>query len=202
MKTRLLLPLVCFLPSLLFISCSPGTEITKSWSDENFTGKPFKKILVMAVVKDQWVRGAYETTLLENLAGSKVEVVRSMDVMEKPGELTKEIFEEKFVPLGIDGVVISREINREERERIYYNLPSNYYGMYSYYSVAYSYVLQPSYIGQDPVIHIETNLYEVKSTRLVWSAVSASYSPKKASEVIMPLTKLVARSLKDDGFVR
>jgi hypothetical protein len=74
--------------------------------------------------------------------------------------------------------------------------------MYSYYSVAYSYVRQPSYIGQDPVIHIETNLYEVKSTRLVWSAVSASYSPKKASEIVMPLTKLVARTLKDEGFVR
>jgi hypothetical protein len=202
MKTRLLIPLVCLLPCLFFSSCSPGTEITKSWSDDNFTGKPFKKILVMAVVKDQWVRGAYETTLYDDLAGSKVEVIRSMDVIEKSGELTKEVFEEKFLPLGIDAVVISREISREDRERIFYNLPSNYYGMYSYYSTAYSYVLQPSYIGQDPVIHIETNLYDVKTTRLVWSAVSASYSPRKASEVIMPLTKLVARSLRDEGFVR
>jgi hypothetical protein len=202
MTSRLTVALLFLLSCLLLGSCSPGTEITKSWADENFSAKPFKKLLVMAVVKDQWVRGAFETTLLDNLAGSGVEVVRSMDVMETTGELTKELFEEKFLPLGIDAVLITREISRESRERIFYNLPSDYYGMYSYYSVAYSYVRQPSYIGQDPVIHIETNLYEVKSTRLVWSAVSASYSPKKASEIVMPLTKLVARTLKDEGFVR
>lgn len=188
--------------SFLLGSCSPGTEITKSWADENFAGKPFKKLLVMAVVKDQWVRGAFETTLSDNLAGRGIEVVRSMDIMEKTGDLTQEMFEQKFLPLGIDAILVSREINRETRDRIFYNLPSDYYGLYTYYSVAYSYVRQPSYIGQDPVIHIETNLYDAKTTRLVWSAVSASYSAKKATEVVMPLTKLVARTLRQEGFVR
>jgi hypothetical protein len=202
MRSGLKYLLLIVFSSLILGSCSPGTEITKSWADENFTGKPFTKLLVMAVVKDQWVRGAFETTLYDNLNGKGIEVVRSMDIVEKTGELTKEMFEEKFLPLGIDAILVSREINRETRDRIFYNLPQDYYGLYSYYSVAYSYVRQPSYIGQDPIIHIETNLYEAKSTRLVWSAVSASYSPKKASEIVMPLTKLVARTLREEGYVR
>src|SRR5512137_2793869 len=145
MPSRASFVLPILLSSILLGSCSPGTEITKSWADENFSGKPFKKLLVMAVVKDGWVRGAFETTLYDNLAGTSVEVVRSMDVMEKTGELTKEMFEQKFLPLGIDAILVSREINRETRERIFYNLPSDYYGLYTYYSVAYSYVRQPSY---------------------------------------------------------
>jgi hypothetical protein len=202
MKKQRMMPLLLFLPALWCLSCSPGTEVTKSWVDESFAGKPFKKLLVMAVVKDQWVRGAFETTLEEDLAANNVTVIRSMDVMEETEELTPEVFESKFLPLGIDAVLISREINRESREKVFYNLPQDYYGMYSYYAMSYTYYLQPSYIRQDEVFFVESNLYDVKTTRLVWSAVSESLAPQKATDVVIPLTKIVARSLRQDGFVK
>lgn len=202
MKRQRILSLCLCLPAFWCLSCSPGTQVTKSWADEGFAGKPFKKLLVMAVVKDQWVRGAFETTLEEDLAKDNVAVIRSMDVMEKTEELTPELFESKFLPLGIDAVLISREINRESREKVFYNLPNDYYGMYSYYAMTYTYYLQPSYIRQDEVFYVESNLYDVKSTRLVWSAVSESLAPQKATDIVIPLTKIVARSLRQDGFIK
>jgi hypothetical protein len=188
--------------SVALVSCSSGTKITKSWADENFSAKPFKRILIVAVAKDSWVQGAFETMLMDDLAGRDVQIVRSMDVMEEKQKLTEEVFQKLVAEQKVDAVIISREIDRSEKEKISYSLPSAYYGMYSYYNVAYSYTANPVYLSQTEVFRIETNLYETRTTRLVWSAVTESESPKKASDIVKPLTKMVAKSLVDEGFVR
>jgi hypothetical protein len=196
-----LLALVAGLSAVL-VSCSSGTRIMKSWADENFSSKPFKRILVVAVAKDSWVQGAFETWMIDELEGRDVQIVRSMDVMEPKQQLTEELFVKLVAEQKVDAVLITREIDRSEREKITYSLPSAYYGMYSYYSVAYSYTANPVYLSQTEVFRIETNLYESKTTRLVWSAVSESESPKKASDILKPLTAKVAKTLVDEGFVQ
>lgn len=188
--------------SATFLSCSPGTRITKSWADQNFSSKPFKRILVMAVAKDSWVQGAFETMFMDEVEGRDVQIVRSMDVIGEKQQLTEELFVKLVTEQKVDAVLITREIDRSEREKITYSLPSAYYGMYSYYNVAYSYTASPVYVSQAEVFRIETNLYESKTTRLVWSAVSESESPKKASDILKPLTAKVASALVDEGFVR
>ncbi|MRR35551.1 hypothetical protein EG829_12905 [bacterium] len=188
--------------SMVLMSCSSGTQITKSWADDNFSAKPFKRILVVAVAKDSWVQGAFETTLMDELAGRDVEVIRSMDVMEEKQKLTEEIFVKLVAEQKLDAVLITREIDRTEKDKLSYSLPPSYYGMYSYYNVAYSFTTSPAYVSQTEVFRIETNLYETKTTRLVWSAVSESESPKKASDIVKPLTGMVAKTLVSEGFVR
>ena len=76
------------------------------------------------------------------------------------------------------------------------------YGMYNYYPSVHSYVNQPGYYTTHDDVKLETNLYEVNTAELVWSAQSRSFAPESAKEVIDELVKLVIKDLKEKGLIK
>jgi hypothetical protein len=77
-----------------------------------------------------------------------------------------------------------------------------YNGLYNYYPHVNTYVQQPGYYTTHDVVILETNLYEVKSEELVWSAQSRSFAPESAKEVIDDLVRLVIKDLKEKGLIK
>ncbi|HXJ68303.1 MAG TPA: hypothetical protein VNM39_05320, partial [Verrucomicrobiae bacterium] len=51
--------------------------------------------------------------------------------------------------------------------------PSPYYGgWYGYYSMGYSYMTSPGYVEENKVYRLETNLYDAKGDKLIWSGLT------------------------------
>jgi len=51
--------------------------------------------------------------------------------------------------------------------------PSAYYGgWYGYYSLGYTYQTSPGYVEENKVFRVETNLYDLKGDKLMWSGLS------------------------------
>jgi len=83
-----------------------------------------------------------------------------------------------------------------------YVLPyNNYYGFYGYYYAAVQYANTSSYLSKNVVVVLETNLYETKNKKIIWSGISETIDPDKASDVIKSLGAVLADKLSSEGFL-
>jgi hypothetical protein len=63
-------------------------------------------------------------------------------------------------------------------------------------------VHRPGYYTTHETYTLETNLYDVESEELVWSARSRSFAPESVSEVIIDLTKLLINDLSEKNLIK
>ena len=108
---------------------------------------------------------------------------------------------------GVDGVLISQLLGVDQNEE--YVPPSSYtvptthygYGYYGYYGASYTTVHQPGYFKTNTTFRVETNLYSVASSDLVWSGQSDTLNPESLTEVIDSMTAAVAKKLKEEKLI-
>ena len=111
--------------------------------------------------------------------------------------------------MGIDGVIITHMVAVDEET--VYRPGSNYAygayggygrGMYGYYPHVNSYVSSPGYYTTHETYTLETTLYDIETEEMVWTARSSTFSPESVDEVIVDLTRLLIKDLKDKGLVK
>jgi hypothetical protein len=64
-----------------------------------------------------------------------------------------------------------------------YAPPAAYSGFYPYYSYSHSVVSSPGYVDERTVLQLETRVYDTRSEKLVWSAISKTFDYSSASDV-------------------
>jgi hypothetical protein len=76
-------------------------------------------------------------------------------------------------------VIVTRLVDQETVQEYYppsyttVAAPSAYYGgWYGYYSLGYTYMSSPGYVAENKVFRLETNLYDVKESKLLWSGLT------------------------------
>jgi len=70
-----------------------------------------------------------------------------------------------------------------------------------FYADNYASLQQPGYMVNDKVVTLETNLYNTKSSELVWALNSETFNPSQINEVIDEITTLVIDSLVENGLL-
>jgi len=95
------------------------------------------------------------------------------------GQLDKDAAAAKLQEIGADAVIVTRVVDQETVQNYYpptYSTvaaPSAYYGgWYGYYSLGYTYQTSPGYVEENKVFRVETNLYDLKGDKLMWSGLS------------------------------
>ena len=58
------------------------------------------------------------------------------------------------------------------------------------------------YLSQNVVVVLETNLYETTNKKLIWSGVSETVEPDKASDVINSFGDELVSRLKSEGYFK
>jgi len=61
--------------------------------------------------------------------------------------------------------------------------------------------VEPGYMHVDEVLKIETNVYDVKREKLVWSGLTSSVSPGSMQELVGDLMEVVSAALREQGLV-
>ena len=139
----------------------------------------------------------------------------SYKLIKSDEKIERDVVVKAIDGLGIDGVIITHMVAVDE-ETIYrpttgygyggyggMGYGGGYYGgMYSYYPHVNSYVNNPGYYTTHETYTLETNLYDVESEELVWSARSRTFSPESVQEVIVDLTKLLISDLEDKDLIK
>ena len=190
----------------LLASCS-NTKITSVWMDQKKAGTSYNDILVIGIAEEQHNRRLFEEEFTAQLIAAGIESEVSYKMLPEGVSITRETVSEAIEGKNIDAVIVTHLVAVKEetvyRQNMDYRPTYGYYnGLYSYYPHVHTYVHNPGYYTTHDVVMLETNLYEVKSEELVWSAQSRSFAPESAKEVIDDLVKLVIKDLKEKGLIK
>lgn len=208
-----LLAITVFIGSHLMAGCGSSSQITGSWKSPDATGNAYRKVLVAALTSNAAARQTVETELVNRLQKKGIRATRSLDVfplsfaqgkLPPRGEIIPKIRQS-----GHDAVLTASLLDSNTETHyvpntiayapmgayVYYN---NFYG---YYSHQYSMVYAPGYYVATNTYFLETNLYDVASEKLLWSAQSETYDPSSLSRFSKSFARLTMGRLSKDGIL-
>lgn len=190
MKTNALFLLVMV---WILSACGPSTKITKSWTDPSWTpgGKlPFKKVLVVAPLKDESSRRIAEDKLVSMI--KQVTAVQSYSYL-KPEDKDQKELEAKLLKDGFDGVILIRLTDVDKS--VSYSPGTSYGGWYGYrYST-------PGYYSEDKTFFVETNFYSLTENKLIWSGTTSTLNPTQLDQTLDAIFTAVRTELISKGLI-
>ncbi|MHA2099115.1 MAG: hypothetical protein ACW99A_10535 [Candidatus Kariarchaeaceae archaeon] len=193
---------------IILSSCGPSTDLVGEWSEDEYKTNSIDKLLVLGIFDKEkpLLRRRFEDGISQAFNDSGIEAVPSMDIMSYKEEIDSAAVEKHFVGKGFDAVIVSRLVGLDKERKVQagyaYTIPyGNYYGFYGYYYAAVQYANTSSYLSKNLTVVLETNLYNTDEKKLIWSGISETIDPSKASEVIGSLGKVLVDKLDSEGFL-
>ncbi len=188
----------------VFIIACAGTKLTHTWVDKSRHGKPVSDILVIGVTykEKEKVRRSFEDRFVEQLMVAGVEAISSGDAISIPTNLMLEKDEilKAVNKFNNDAVIITHVVGKEEKE-VYTPPTRGYRGFYGYYGRAYRYTNSPGYSSTNTFFRLATNLYDVKTEKLIWSGKSETLNPDSTKQMIDDVIKVVIKDLQKNNLL-
>jgi len=184
------------LSGVLIIACG-GTKLNTTKVDEARLGKPVSDILVIAITYEKELRHSFEDKFVAQFKTAGIEAVSSADVIpiSEKQQLEKDAILKAVNKFENDAVIIIHMVGVEEKE-IITRSPSSGRGYYGHYLWAYGNTHQPGYSSTRITVRLATNLYDVKTEKLIWSGKSETLRPDSVNQIIDDVIKVVIQDLQ------
>jgi hypothetical protein len=187
------------------ISCAARTELSGVWKSDSSEALRMKQMLVIGIAENDVKRRSFEDGFVAALEEQGVDAVPSYRLLPDPEQLSKESIQQAIRGHGFEGVLATRLVQVDEREK--YIPPTTYVtpgysgrGLYGYYGRGYEVVHQPGYTVHTTIVRLETHLYDASSAELVWAAHSDTLNPKSIDDGVGSVTEKLSKRLAADGF--
>jgi hypothetical protein len=190
--------------AVYLISCS-ASGFVGTWSEDEYRTGSIQRVLVLAMAEKTVVRNAFEKELKFEFQKIGIDAISSLEVLPPDVEIDRQTFERHFSEYNIDAVIVSRYLGTETSYQHYvdtYTIPHGYYyGFYGYYHNAWGYNYGRGYTTETKTYYVETNVYETKEGKLIWSGISETVDPSTAMDIIDDLSRMLVKKLKKDGYL-
>jgi hypothetical protein len=164
--------LFCFLLSIclpLFTSCAT-TTLTDTWKDKTYQGKA-QNIVVMMVARTEHLRELFEGRFVGELRARGNKATQSHKIAPYEELKDKELVKSKIKSTDADTILISRLVDSKTIDAYQPGHVEAVPIAYSYWGTYYEIVsVDYGYTGDMAVSYVETNLYDVKTEKLIWTA--------------------------------
>jgi hypothetical protein len=185
-----------FISGILASACS-STSIINSWKapGESLSPSEYKKVMVVAYVKDEKGRESVENQLVKfnKVFYPSWKDFTSEQIMQDTAKLKNQVKAK-----GYDGVIIMRLITtRKKSTYVVGGVNPAYNQQIWYYN---DYYKSGSYASDMEVI-ISTNIYSLTKDKLIWSGVTSSTNPKKVDKLINEVAKAISDKVREDKLV-
>ena len=189
MKTRFFFLSTLFIG--LFFACA-STKLEKSWADPSFNlnPMPYKKVLVVAPLKDAASQRIAEDKIVKQL--KKTTGVQSYTYLSQ-NDTDPKLLNEKLLKDGFDGIIVMHLTDVEKR--VSYNQGTSYGGWYGYRYYT------PGYYTEDKTFLVETNMYSVKDNKLMWSGTTSSLNPTSFNQSMDEIIYAIKTELQKKGIL-
>ena len=113
--------------------------------------------------------------------------------------------EQMFAEGEIDGAVTMRLV-AVDKEKIHtpgeiYLYPEYYRNFSGYYYSRWHYNSTPGYYTTSKKFIIETNVYSIKTDKIIWSSITESIDPGGVENLTNEVTKVVYKQMIKEGFI-
>jgi hypothetical protein len=226
MKHKVLFSGIFFLIAAFLAACAT-TTLTSVWKDPAYQGGQIRKVLVMGISDKPAIKRLYEDGFVNALKLKGVDAVPGYAVLPSEGIPDKEDIRSKVTEFNIDAILITRMVDKKTVDTYYppetvspapppqpyppgyyhpgYYPPGRYNDWYRYYSDVYQPVTTPGYQVQDEIVVLETNLYEAKTDKLIWSALSdtfvETFDRGSSGQMIQAFIQVIIKKLSDDRVI-
>lgn len=196
---------------LSLYGCGSNTSIVNSWRDPDVTvaQEQFKKVLVVALVKDEASRRITEN----RIAASSPIFKTSYQYLTATDQLSKEQKLKVLQDENFDGVISMRLVSKE-KETTY--VPGTYTGMYyggfdGMYTGMYGYgfgnwygmyspaFYDPGYYQETTSYMVETNIFSLKQNKLIWTGTTESQYVTDLGQTVDAIMQAVVKEMRKDG---
>ena len=186
--------------AFLIISCAgTGTELTQKQVDDAYKGKPASNIFVIAITGIEHKRRSFEKKFVAQLKSVGVDAISSEEAIPMPADLKlkKETILNAVNEYENDAVIITHVIGKEEKD-VRSRGGSAHRGFYGFYRSRYS---DPGYSSTTTTVRLETNLYDVKTEKLIWSGKSKTWSKDSKGQIINDVIKALINNLQKNKLI-
>lgn len=199
---------------LLAVGCSPGTIINHSWKSPEHAEQK-SHIFVAAISEDRAAKATVENQLVYVFKELGIDAISSLSVF-RPDMIRKdlsndqrELMLEQIRERGCDAILTIALIEETSDARyvpgdtefvpaVRYNF---YNGFYSYYNYYHPLITNSGYYTEDKTYFLETNLYDVSSKELLWTAQTKTYNPTDIESFAGEFSKVIIARLKRKGLL-
>ena len=215
MKTfsKLALALMFIAGGFYLQNCGTSTKIIGSYVNPETSGSKYSNIMVVGLTSNVVARKNVEDQVVAALKKEGVNADASMNSFS-PNYMQKEPSKEEIINTirqnGHDAVMTIALLDERTETRYVPGTttyaPVSRYGYYGsfggYYSTMYPTFYDPGYYTTDKTYVVETNLYDVQSEKLIWSAQTETYDPSNPEVGARSFSTAVADRMGRDGVLK
>jgi hypothetical protein len=196
----------------LLASCAT-TEVTAVWKDESYQGVP-RRVLVYAILKQPVSRRIVEDEFVSHFRSLGIDAVPGYTVFPSKELVKEDVLAEKLKTQGFDSLLLMQPTGwRKEQVQVpgmitYQPIcpPMNRRAPYCrtwpvYYNMGYTAVYTPGYTVEERYVMAETNLYDVATENLIWTAASETKIDGKVEKLIKTYVAVIIDAMRKQKVV-
>jgi hypothetical protein len=193
------------LTAILLNGCSQ-TRVTSVWVDPEYQGDGIDNVFVVGVSRDSSLRRIFEDEFVALFKQRGVNAISSYRVLPDKDLQDEKMLDSKLKEADSDTILMTRLIDiRKDTQYIppdyVYAPPAHYYGgWHGYYNRAY--MVSPGYTVEYETAVLETNLYDLKSDKLIWSARSDAPTDGKMGKHIKDFARSIITQLAEAKLIK
>jgi FlaG/FlaF family flagellin (archaellin) len=187
--------------AVILAACA-STSLTNSWTDPTYKGPRLKKLMVMGVSNQPALRRTFEDEFVKSLKAAGVDAVASYQFVPEDGKAEEAKVKEAVTKAGADGVLITRLVRVDVNTQAAPAYPATMgMGFYGGYTGAWGGFYDPPVVTQTDTLVLETNLYGVDASRLLWSGTTDTFAPTNMKQEMPDFSKLIIGQLKSHKLI-
>jgi hypothetical protein len=192
--------------TIFFLAGCSQTKVTSVWVDQEYQGKGIDNVFVVGVSKDGGLRRIFEDEFVARFSERGVKATSSYRVVPEADLQDEKKLDQGVKNSGSDTILMTRVIDiRKDTQYIppdyVYTPPAYYYGgWHGYYNRAY--MASPGYTVEYETAVLETNLYDLKSDKLIWSARSDAPTDGQVGKHIKDFARSIIKQLAEAKLIK
>lgn len=200
MKSASLCASVIIIAAVFLSSCA-STTVTGYWRDEAYNGAPKKALVVLVTAKPTVLR-LFEDDFTQQLKTRGIDAVAAYTLLPSEEKPSKETIAAAAEKINADSLFITRLVDKKSYEVYYpgsvYVAAPGYYtpGWGDYYTRGYNYYsTSPGYAYQQEILYVETQLWDVKSNKLIWSVITETQPRSSLESEVQGYVRVIMKNL-------
>ena len=188
---------ICISVFTVCLLASCNTVKVHSWMDPAFEGRRIGKTMVLGVAESDSISRQYEALFVERLTELGVEAKSLHALVQKTDPVSEAALVAALQEHHYDSIIVTRKLSETERQQVVTtgHYPSHYGGYYGYYSHAYSLSYNTATVQSFVEFELETNLYDVKTKKLVWTGRKIVYDDHSDLANMKGIIKSIVKDL-------
>jgi hypothetical protein len=206
---------VFVLSAALALSGCDDTDFTSTWRDPSTTRLDLSgETAAFLLSGNTAVRRTFEENLAKELNASGIETVPGYELLPGTETTNKDVILKRLNGTTADHAVFMRVVDREQElsyvpGTVWY--PGSYYDPFWWYdgyyygptgfARAWPPHYDPGYYRTDTIVSVETLVYSVPDSKLLWAGMSRTINPSEVDEFVADLVSETVDELHETGYV-